>query len=200
MKLLPKTQKSIYSKVGSSYTVKPFGIYNYWLGLVVISGGFDMTYVYPEQSSVSLDNIIIRKGDVHCCNSGNPLKRTKFLMNNYELPYPHESADNFFKGTAIQDNSSYVCFHQIAEFGPEFAKQLEQTEEWPWPNLCGSSLLSSNRTFKFDITKDSYIYVADGSILVNGKPKQSGEWLVASSDKEISIDVMEGESVIAFLK
>lgn len=200
MKLLPKTQKSIYSKTGSSYTVKPFDIYNYWLGLIVISGGFDMSYVYPEQSSVSLDGVIIRKGDIHYCNDGNPLKRTKFLMNDFELPYPHESKDNFFKGTAIQDGSAYICFHQLSDYGPEFTKQLEETGEWLWPNLYGSKLIASYRSCKVDVTKDSYIYVADGSIMINGNIKKSNEWLVASSDKELTIDAPEGEAVIALLK
>ena len=196
MKFLPHTQKTIYP-LNSSCVIIPFEVFHYWLGLVIIKGSFLVEYLYPEVSGNSLDGLILRKGDKHHADVGDFSKREIFYLQDRVTPY---SKDHPYKYTALEEGSSYICFHQVTKFGPEFTQHLNEVNEWPYPNVYDSSLLTPNKSYKFNVTKDSHLYVVDGSIKINGKIKNSNEWLVASSDKEITIEAIEKDAVIAFLK
>lgn len=201
-KILPHTQKTVYPSTGSNYTVMPFDIYNFWLGLVVIKGGFDMSYLFPEQSTSSLDGITIRKGDSHFCNDGDPRKRNQFIfnINNQKniFPYPHESITNFFNGAATEPESSYVCFHQLTNYGSQAQQFIDSQTEWPWPSLYDSYLV--NKTLQISFPQDHYIYVADGKVSINGVVKSQNEWVVSGSNKDVTVEPIDGEAVIALLR
>lgn len=193
-KLLPHTQKTVYP-LNSSCVIIPFEFFHYWLGLVITKGSFLIEYVYPEKSGTALDNLILTKGDKHHADVGDYTKRQLIYLKDRETPY---SAEHPYRYTALEEGSTYVCLHQTHKFLTETQNYINSQNDWPWPNIYDSRLVKT--TINLPLPKDNYIYVADGSVKINGSIKNENEWVISGSEKIVEIEPINGEAVIALLR
>ena len=192
-RILPHTQKTVYP-LNSSLVIIPFEIFHSWLGLVIIKGSFSIEYINTESEN-NLNGLILNKGDKHHADSGDYTKRTYFTLGDRVTPY---SKDHPYKYTALEEGSSYLCFHQTTNFRTETQNFINSQDVWPWPNLYDSHLV--NNTSQISFPKDDYIYVADGKVSINGVVKYQNEWVVSGSNKDVTIEPIDGEAVIALLR
>lgn len=193
MKILPTTLITTYPK-DISYSVIPGSIYDFWLGLVYLSGIQSIERVIGNKT-----HGICKKGDVALTDNADPRKRTKLIFPGGEINYA-ELKTNSIKGVALEESTSYLCFHQSTSFGPKTAELIEKNGEWPWPLLYKSKIITNINPSTVELIENEYLYVAAGTIKINGIEKKQNSWISTTQTKIVSIESVTEESILAFLK
>lgn len=191
MKLKPYTVLTMYPK-NVSFSVVPGSIYDIWLGMIFLTGSFSI----QRMSSKNLYEIVSR-GNISATDDANPLKRTKLLFPNNSVEYK-QLQTNSIKITALEDDSSYLCFHHSVS--PEMQRLSEKNNSWVFPKLEKSLLILKNNPITYQTSGEEYIFIADGTIKINNIQKDKNSWIALKNPKTLQIESITEDSVLAILK